>query len=134
MWGEGWCGKSIKVWCNNVAAISLINRGSSANRYVMQLARCLAFIKAKFELELMATHLPGTKNSIADALSRNKMTLFHSAPTGRLGANSNFRLPSGPVNHFQARLDLQALDRSVEFYFQNGLAASTRRSYSSAKN
>ena len=44
------------------------------------------------------------------------------------------RLPSGPVNHFQARLDLQALDRSVEFYFQNGLATSTRRSYGSAKN
>ena len=28
----------------------------------------------------------------------------------------------------------QALDRAVEFYFQNGLAASTQRSYGSAKN
>lgn len=31
-------------------------------------------------------------------------------------------------------MDLQALDRTVEFYFQNGLAASTRRAYGSAKS
>lgn len=78
VWGEGWRGKSIQVWCDNVATVSTINQGSSANRDVMHLARCLAFIKAKFEFELMATHLPGAKNSIADALSRNKMTSFRS--------------------------------------------------------
>ena len=31
-------------------------------------------------------------------------------------------------------MDLQALDRAVEYYFQNGLAASTRRAYGSAKS
>ena len=78
VWGEGWCGKTIQVWCDNVAAMSTVNHGSSANHDVMHLARCLAFAKAKFEFELLATHLPGTRNTIVDALSRNNMALFHS--------------------------------------------------------
>ena len=44
----------------------------------MHLARCLAFVKAKFEFELLATHLPGARNTIVDALSRNNMASFHS--------------------------------------------------------
>ena len=48
------------------------------NSDVMHLARCLAFIKAKFEFELLATHLLGVRNPIADALSRNHMDSFHS--------------------------------------------------------
>ena len=78
VWGEGWRGKTIQVWYDNVAAVSTVNHGSSANRDVMHLARCLAFVKAKFEFELLATHLPGARNTIADALSRNNMASFHS--------------------------------------------------------
>ena len=78
VWGEGWRGKNIRVWCDNIAAVSTINKGSSTNRDVMHLARCLAFIKAKFEFDLLATHLPGVHNPIADALSRNHMDSFHS--------------------------------------------------------
>ena len=78
VWGEGWRGKTIQVWCDNVAAVSTVNHGSSANRDVMHLARCLAFVKAKFEFELPAAHLPGARNTIVDALSRNNMASFHS--------------------------------------------------------
>ena len=41
------------------------------------------------------------------------------------------RLPSDSVS---PRLDLQSLDKAVEFYFLNALAPVTRKSYASAKN
>ncbi len=52
---------------------------------------------------------------------------------GGQGSNPNSRTSSRPADFVQARLDLQALDRSVEFYFQNGLASSTQKAYNSAK-
>ena len=40
---------------------------------------------------------------------------------------------SRPSDSVQARLDIQALVRAVDLYFQNGLASSTQRTYNSAK-
>ena len=77
LWGKEWSGKTIRVWCDNIAAVSTINHGSCRNHDTMHLARCLAFIKAKMNCELVASHIPGVNNTIADAISRNKMTLFH---------------------------------------------------------
>lgn len=44
----------------------------------MHLARCLAFITARFSIKLMAAHISGVNNTLADALSRNNEALFHS--------------------------------------------------------
>ena len=100
VWGEEWRGKNIRVWCDNIASVSNINQGSSTNRDVMHLARCLACIKAKFEFEL---HLPGVHNPIADALSRNHMDSFHSLLPQ---ADNHPRGPVGSANSLQTRLDL----------------------------
>ena len=35
VWGDVWHGKNIRVWCDNVAAVSTINHGSSKNGDVM---------------------------------------------------------------------------------------------------
>ena len=40
--------------------------------------RCLTFLLAKWQCRLVAEHLPGTQNAIADALSRNNLLLFRS--------------------------------------------------------
>lgn len=76
IWGEEWRGQTVRVWCDNAAVVSTINRGSSRNREAMHLARCLAFIKAKLECDLIASHIPGANNTRADSLSRNNLALF----------------------------------------------------------
>ena len=76
IWGKDWGGKTIRVWCDNIAAVSTVNLGTSPNQDAMHLARCLVFIKAKFEFDLVAAHLPGTSNCRVDALSRNRLSLF----------------------------------------------------------
>ncbi len=42
-------------WSDNAAVVSIINHGSSRNKEAMHLARCLAFITARFEFKLVAS-------------------------------------------------------------------------------
>ena len=78
IWGPYWQSKSVLCLCDNIAVVSIINTGTSKNNDVMALMRCLFFITAKHNLLLTATHLPGSSNTLADALSRNKLPLFFS--------------------------------------------------------
>ena len=78
IWGPHWKGKSIRVLSDNTAAVAAINNQSSRVQEMGHLLRCLVFIAARFSLRVTATHIPGIHNSIADALSRNNLALFHS--------------------------------------------------------
>ena len=44
----------------------------------MHLLHCLFFLEASFQFELVARHIPGSHNSIADDLSRNRLSAFFS--------------------------------------------------------
>ena len=66
------------MWCDNIAVVSIINKGSSRDKDAMHLARCLAFVQAKYGLELVASHIRGVENTMADALSRDNVTIFRS--------------------------------------------------------
>ena len=57
----------------------------------MHLLRCLFFIRAYFELELWAVHIPGKENTLADAISRNDLLYFFSQVPG--AANSQEVVP-----------------------------------------
>ena len=76
IWGKKWRGKTVKVQCDNMAVVYLINDGSSRDEEAMHLLRCLAFISARFEFYMFAVHIRGVDNLLADALSRDKCALF----------------------------------------------------------
>ena len=79
IWGRSWEGKTIQAWCDNAAVvIHIVNHGSSRNQEAMHLARCLAFIKAKLGVNIVASHIKRVNNVRADALSRNNPALFRS--------------------------------------------------------
>ena len=78
LWGSRWRGQTVLAQCDNTAVVEIVNKGTSRDKDVMHLVRCLAFIKAKYEFELVATHVRGVDNPIADALSRDKLPLFRS--------------------------------------------------------
>ena len=77
IWGRKWFGQSLLVRSDNIATVAIVNNGTSHNSEAMHLTRCLAFIAAKFQLSMSAVYLP-EKNTIADAISRNNLSLFHS--------------------------------------------------------
>ncbi len=78
VWGHNWKGKTIRARCDNAAVVSIVNSGTSRVHEAMHLMRCLTFISAKYEFSIVATHIRGVDNTLADALSRNNGALFHS--------------------------------------------------------
>ncbi len=70
LWGR------VLARCDNTAVVSIVGKGSSRDREAMHLARCLAFVQAEFEVALVASHIRGVENVLADALSRNDLDKF----------------------------------------------------------
>ena len=44
---------------------------------MMQMIRCLFFIRAFFDISLCVVHIPSHLNTGADAISRNNLQVFH---------------------------------------------------------
>ena len=78
IWGHKWRGFTMQILCDNAAVVAIFNQNLSRDREVMHLLRCLAFITAKFQFLITASHIPGIENTAADALSRDKPDLFRS--------------------------------------------------------
>lgn len=78
LWGAGWSGKTVRAECDNTAVVAIVNSGTSREPEAMHLLRCLAFLEAEHSFYLFATHIRGVANTLTDALSRDKQTLFHS--------------------------------------------------------
>ncbi len=87
VWGEHWRGSAVKAWCDNMAVVATIRSGSCKEKKAMHLMRCLAFVEAIRSVTIVADHIRGEDNVIADALSRNKSNVAWSlmqAPAERL--------------------------------------------------
>ena len=76
LWGPHWANQTIQCHCDNESVVHIINTGTSKDQAVMGLMRCLHFIAARFNMLLSATHIAGSSNYLADALSRNNLHLF----------------------------------------------------------
>ena len=77
-WGRGWKGKTILARCDNMAVVAIINSGTSKNPQAMNLMRCLSFLCATWEFRMQSAHISGVHNIVADALSRDNLSLFRS--------------------------------------------------------
>ena len=76
IWGKEWSGKSVRFWSDNSSVVALLNSGCSREEQLMHLMRCLVFITAKYNFVVSASHVKGTCNDLADALSRNNRAYF----------------------------------------------------------
>ena len=76
LWGKQWTGMVVGCYCDNTAAVEVLNGGYSKDEVMMHLVRCLFFISEHFRFVVEAVHLPGKLNEVADALSRNYMLQF----------------------------------------------------------
>ena len=84
VWGSRWQKCVIRVYCDNTGAVAVVNSGYSKVPGTMHLLRCLFVIRARFELQLEAVHIPGDHNHLADAISRDKLSvLFSQVPAAR---------------------------------------------------
>lgn len=66
-------GSVVKARCDNMAVVASIRSGACKERKAMHLLRCLAFVEASVPVTVVAEHIQGAQNVVADALSRDKL-------------------------------------------------------------
>ena len=76
VWGSHWIGKRIVFNCDNQALVYIMNKRRSPNATVMLFLRRLTMLSLLYNFHMMASHIPGSKNDIADALSRQQWSRF----------------------------------------------------------
>ena len=78
LWGKAWTGLQIPFICDNLGVVQALSSRCVRDPHIMHLLRCLFFIEAKFGFEHTASHIAGKNNGAADALSRDRIGVFHS--------------------------------------------------------
>ncbi|CAC5389760.1 unnamed protein product [Mytilus coruscus] len=69
-WAQNWRGKCIIVYCDNAATISCINKCTSKNAILMSFLRELFWLSATYNFHIIAKHVPGKENILADHISQ----------------------------------------------------------------
>ena len=76
VWGRQWSGSLVVVHCDNQAVVTIVNSGYSKDRDIMHMIYCLFFIRAYWDFQLLAEHIPGEHNKAAEAISRENFPLL----------------------------------------------------------
>ena len=76
IWGPTWKRCRVRFRSDNMAVVDLLSSRTSKDQLLMHLLRCLVFYAAFFRFEFVGQHVPGVLNTAADAISRNKISLF----------------------------------------------------------
>ena len=66
----------MKCYSDNAAVVAIVRSGQSKHNLSMHLMKSLSVFAAKYEVVLVAEHLPGRLNEAADAISRGNLPLF----------------------------------------------------------
>jgi len=81
VWGPLLSGCRVEFKCDNQSVEESIRKQSSKEAISMHLLRCLWLLSAHFDIRVMAYHIPGVVNTVADQLLRNQPDSFKLTPT-----------------------------------------------------
>ena len=73
LWTDSWRGHRIRVTCDNLNSVQAIHTGRSRDTYMQQCIREIYLYCAIYDIELLASHAPGSTMHRADALSREHL-------------------------------------------------------------
>ncbi len=80
--GSDWKGLSVCARCDNKAVVDVLTSRSCKDKDLMQLLRSLFFLEAIYQFRLVAVHIAGVDNKLADDLSRNRFQEFKGKVAG----------------------------------------------------
>ena len=66
-------GVTLHVECDNAPTVEAINSGRCKDATMMKLIRELFYLRVEYSFQIVAIHLPGKLNPVADALSRDRL-------------------------------------------------------------
>ena len=76
IWGSQWSRQRIIFHCDNEGLVFILNKRRSPDSTIMLLIRRLTLLSLQYQFHLVALHIPGSTNEIADALSRRQWSRF----------------------------------------------------------
>ena len=114
--------KRVHIYCDNTAAVAMLNKGTTKNRTMMVHLRRVFWCSAVYNFRLRVFHVPGKLNILADHISRLHLPVHFNAFYQYLGGPS-----------FRQSFEVQATDHMswFSFFFLLGLY-STSVCFSSA--
>ena len=62
--------KQVIIYCNNMAAVAMLNKGTTKHSLVMSYIRELFWASATYNFRISVQHIPGHSNGLADSISR----------------------------------------------------------------
>ena len=96
LWGHDMQNRCILFFTDNEALVHVINKQSCRDKRLMSFVRKLVSVCLRNNIVFRAKHVPGSRNCLADALSRLQITTFH-----RLAPSSMDPLPTEIPLHLQ---------------------------------
>ena len=131
IWGRKWTESTLRIRSDNMAVVHALTSGAAKDPRLMHLLRCLHFFTARHQISICARHVPGVLNTAADALSRNKMSVFFQcAPQA---AQAPFPVPSQLLETLIWHSPDWTSVSWRTFYLGQSLAPSTRQLYKSGQ-
>ena len=76
MFGKEWAQKTVLFRVDNLAVVNIIKDTYSKEPHLMHLVRLLTFFAALYGFWFTSEHVPGKRNVLADAISRNDANFF----------------------------------------------------------
>ena len=76
IWAPLLSNKQIIVHCDNLDVVTIWSKGTTKHSHIMHLIRLVFFICASHNINLIAKHIPGSYNILADSLSRLQVRKF----------------------------------------------------------
>ena len=70
LWANHWAQSSVYIFCDNMAVVQVASSGRTRDPFCGACIRKIWFITATHDIDLEVKHIQGTKNVLADALSR----------------------------------------------------------------
>ena len=83
LWVERFRDQKIALFCDNMSVVNMINNSSSTCRNCMVLIRIIVLQGLIHNVSITAKHVMGSRNAMADALSRKKFNTFRQMSNGR---------------------------------------------------
>ena len=69
-WGHLWQHGSISIICDNLGVVQVVQTGKTRDQFLALCVRNIWLLTASHDIDLAISHIPGSKNTIADTLSR----------------------------------------------------------------
>ena len=101
LWSISFKGKKIRVFCDNMSSVTVLNTGACRNVFMQSCLREICFLSATYQFEIRGQHLSSEDNRLADWLSRWSLDEFYQDLFLQEAVQNKWKEVNVPESYFQ---------------------------------